>query len=96
MLLDAPGRPLRLAEVADPEPMPGQLLVEVHACGVCRTDLHLLDGELEIPDSPRILGHQIVGTVAGSDRAGRIEGAAVIDLERAVDDPKGIRSLGPP
>jgi len=68
MLLDAPGRPLRLAEVADPEPMPGQLLVEVHACGVCRTDLHLVDGELEITDSPRILGHQIVGTVAGSDR----------------------------
>ena len=68
MLLDAPGRPLRSASVADPDPSPGQLLLEVAACGVCRTDVHLADGELSLPEAPRILGHQIVGRVAGSDR----------------------------
>ena len=52
MLLDAPGRPLRLAEVPDPEPSPDQLLIEVRACGVCRTDLHLVDGDLEVPRTP--------------------------------------------
>jgi alcohol dehydrogenase, propanol-preferring len=46
-----------------PSPQPGQVLVRVHACGVCRTDLHLLDGEVAIASPPRILGHQIVGTV---------------------------------
>jgi alcohol dehydrogenase, propanol-preferring len=68
MLFDAPGRPLRPAEVAEPKPEPGQLLIEVAACGVCRTDLHLVDGELSAGHTPLILGHQIVGTVAGSDR----------------------------
>jgi alcohol dehydrogenase, propanol-preferring len=68
MLFDAPGRPLRPAEVAEPKPEPGQLLIEVGACGVCRTDLHLVDGELNAGHTPLILGHQIVGTVAGSDR----------------------------
>ncbi len=68
MLLDSPGRPLRAADVADPEPGPGELLIDVHACGVCRTDLHLLDGEVAAGHSPLILGHQIVGTVAGTGR----------------------------
>lgn len=63
MLLDAPGRPLRLAEAPMPEPGPGQVLVKVHACGVCRTDLHILDGELTRPKLPLIMGHQIVGVV---------------------------------
>jgi alcohol dehydrogenase, propanol-preferring len=67
MVLDAPGRPLRLVERDVPEPGPGELLLEVRACGVCRTDLHLLDGELDLP-SPRVLGHQIVGVVAGEGR----------------------------
>ena len=67
MVLDAPGRPLRLVERAAPEPGPGELLLEVRACGVCRTDLHLLDGELDLP-TPRVLGHQIVGVVAGEGR----------------------------
>ncbi len=65
MLLDAPGRPLRLARVPDPSPGPGQLLIRVGACGVCRTDLHVVDGELTEPKLPLIPGHQIVGTVAG-------------------------------
>ena len=64
MLLDAPGSPLRLAEVPIPEPGPGELLIEVAACGVCRTDLHIRDGELEPGHLPLTLGHQIVGTVA--------------------------------
>jgi propanol-preferring alcohol dehydrogenase len=54
---------LRAVELPDPAPGPGQLLVRVHACGVCRTDLHLLDGELDIPRPPIVPGHQIVGTV---------------------------------
>ena len=64
MLLDAPGQPLRLAEVPEPVPGPGQLLIRVAACGVCRTDLHIRDGELEPGHLPLIPGHQIVGTVA--------------------------------
>jgi len=63
MLLDAPHAPLRLAEVPAPIPGPGQTLLRVHACGVCRTDLHILDGELTKPKLPLILGHQVVGTV---------------------------------
>ncbi len=67
MLFEGVGRPLRAIERPIPRPGPGQLLLRVHACGVCRTDLHLLDGEVEISSPPRILGHQIVGTVEPSD-----------------------------
>jgi propanol-preferring alcohol dehydrogenase len=63
MLFDGPGRPLRLADVADPSPASGQVLVRVAACGVCRTDLHVVDGDLPDPKLPLVLGHQIVGTV---------------------------------
>jgi len=63
MLFDGVGEPLRLVERPVPEPGPGELLIRVQACGVCRTDLHLLDGEVEIRRPPRILGHQIVGLV---------------------------------
>jgi alcohol dehydrogenase, propanol-preferring len=69
MMLDAPGRPLRLVERDVPEPGPGQLLLEVRACGVCRTDLHLLDGELAFT-APRVLGHQIVGVTGDGRRVG--------------------------
>jgi propanol-preferring alcohol dehydrogenase len=76
MLLQRPGEPLRLLDVADPVPGPGQVLLRVHVCGVCRTDLHVVDGELPAPKLPLVLGHQIVGTVlalgpgAGLYRAG--------------------------
>jgi alcohol dehydrogenase, propanol-preferring len=74
MLLDAPGQPLRPATVADPHPGPGQVLLKVHACGVCRTDLHVADGELPHPKLPLILGHEIVGTVIDrGSRAARFE-----------------------
>jgi len=66
MLLEQPGEPLRPAELDDPAPGPGQVLVSVHACGVCRTDLHILDGELARPKLPRVMGHQIVGRIAGA------------------------------
>lgn len=66
MLFDGPGRPLRAAEVALPEPGPGQLLVRVEACAVCRTDLHIVDGELARPKIPLVLGHEIAGTVAAT------------------------------
>jgi alcohol dehydrogenase, propanol-preferring len=69
MLLDAPRSELRLADLPDPEPGPGEVLLEVAACGVCRTDLHILDGELDRPKLPLVLGHQIVGRViAGGER----------------------------
>ena len=68
MLLDAPERALREAALPEPRPGPGQLLVQVHVCGVCRTDLHVVDGELTQPKLPLVLGHQIVGTVVGEDR----------------------------
>jgi alcohol dehydrogenase, propanol-preferring len=69
MVLTAPGRPLEAAELPAPRPGPGQVRVRVHACAVCRTDLHVADGELPDPKLPLVLGHQIVGTVVeGGER----------------------------
>jgi alcohol dehydrogenase, propanol-preferring len=71
MVLDAARTPLREAELPDPEPASGQVLIEVHACAVCRTDLHIVDGELPRPKLPLVLGHQIVGRVLeGGERFG--------------------------
>ena len=66
MLLMAPGRPLEERELPVPEPGAGEVLVRVAACGVCRTDLHVTDGELPDPKLPLVLGHQIVGRIEGS------------------------------
>jgi propanol-preferring alcohol dehydrogenase len=66
MVLERQRQPLRPVELPDPEPGPGQLLISVAACGVCRTDLHIVDGDLTEPKLPLVLGHQIVGTVAGA------------------------------
>ena len=63
MVLDAPQRPLREAELPIPEPGAGEVLLEVAACGVCRTDLHVVDGELTEPKLPLVPGHQIVARV---------------------------------
>src|SRR6476646_4494676 len=65
MVLDAPRQPLVEAELPDPEPAEEQVLLEVSTCGVCRTDLHIYDGELTEPKLPLVLGHQIVGRVIG-------------------------------
>jgi propanol-preferring alcohol dehydrogenase len=64
MVLERQREPLRPADLPDPSPGPGQVLISVHACGVCRTDLHIVDGDLSEPKLPLVLGHQIVGTVA--------------------------------
>jgi len=63
MVLDRPGLPLKPAELEVPEPGAGQILIKVAACGVCRTDLHIFDGELPHPKLPLVLGHEIVGHV---------------------------------
>jgi alcohol dehydrogenase, propanol-preferring len=69
MLLRRAGEPLREGELPRPEPGDGEVLLEVKACGVCRTDLHIVDGELDNPKLPLVLGHQIVGrVVAGAER----------------------------
>lgn len=64
MVLERAGAPLRLAELKVAEPGSGQILIKVAACGVCRTDLHIFDGELRHPKLPLVLGHEIVGHVA--------------------------------
>src|SRR5690349_12337049 len=63
MVLRAAGRPLVAARLPDPRPVEGQVLVRVAACAVCRTDLHVVDGELAQPKLPLVPGHEIVGTV---------------------------------
>ena len=63
MVLDRAGRPLKPAELPVPMPGPNQILLKVAACGVCRTDLHIVDGELTHPKLPLVLGHEIVGRV---------------------------------
>jgi alcohol dehydrogenase, propanol-preferring len=65
MVLTAPDSPLVLQALPSPEPGPDQVLIQVRACGVCRTDLHIAEGELAEPKLPLILGHEIVGTVVG-------------------------------
>jgi len=65
MVLERAGEPLALNRLPVPEPGPGQLLVRVQACGVCRTDLHVVDGELTEPKLPLIPGHEVIGTVVG-------------------------------
>ncbi|HTO50923.1 MAG TPA: zinc-dependent alcohol dehydrogenase family protein [Burkholderiales bacterium] len=85
MLLDNPGRPLRLAEADRAVPAPGQVLVRVAACGVCRTDLHICDGELPFVRSPLVPGHEIVGRVEAC-------GAGVAEL--APGDRVGVPWLG--
>lgn len=63
MVLEEIGKPLELRDVPQPEPLPTEVLIHVHTCGVCRTDLHIIDGELPTPPLPLILGHQIVGMI---------------------------------
>jgi propanol-preferring alcohol dehydrogenase len=77
MVLKKAGQPLRLKEVPVPRPKPGQVLIRVHACGVCRTDLHIVDGELSEAKLPLIPGHEIVGRVAQAGE--KVEGFHVGD-----------------
>lgn len=85
MVLEKQGEPLVLCEVPDPVARAGQVLIQVHACGVCRTDLHVADGDLTEPKLPLIMGHQIVGKVLALG-----EGAQGV----AVGDRVGVPWLG--
>lgn len=69
MILNAPGRPLEPVELPIPEPSDGEVLIRIEACGVCRTDLHVIDGELADPKLPLVPGHEIVGEVVESKAA---------------------------
>ena len=64
MMLEQPRTPLVMRERPVPSPAPGEILIEIAACGVCRTDLHVVDGELPNPKLPVVPGHEIVGRVA--------------------------------
>lgn len=75
MVMDAPGRPLVLASAPRPEPGVGQVLVQVSACAVCRTDLHVLDGDLTETKFPIIPGHEIVGRIIATGEG--VEGFAI-------------------
>ncbi len=74
MVLERPGSPLHLAELPVPQPAPGQVLVRVAACGLCRTDLHIVDGDLDQPRLPLVPGHQVAGTVVA--RGERVAGSS--------------------
>lgn len=79
MVFEAPGRPLVLRDLPPPRPRPGEVLLEVRACGLCRTDLHVVDGELPDPKRSLVPGHQIVGMVreTSGDAAGLHPGQRV-------------------
>jgi propanol-preferring alcohol dehydrogenase len=77
MVLEAPRTPLQEADLPLPAAGPEQILIKVHACGVCRTDLHVIDGELTEPKLPLVPGHEIVGTIAA--RGARVERFALGD-----------------
>jgi alcohol dehydrogenase, propanol-preferring len=97
MVFDGVGLPLRPEERAIPSPRPGQVLLAVRACGVCRTDLHLLDGEVEIASPPRILGHQVVGAVVATGERDEDPGAERATAGRAAPragDRVGVPWLG--
>jgi propanol-preferring alcohol dehydrogenase len=68
MVFEGAGKPLAERQLATPAPKPGQVLIRISACGICRTDLHVFRGELPHPKSPLILGHEIVGTIAQTGR----------------------------
>ncbi len=75
MILDMQNQPLRLGELPRPRPTATEILLKVHACGVCRTDLHVIDGDLRQPKLPLVLGHEIVGTVV--EKGAQVERFAI-------------------
>ncbi len=85
MVLEKPGQPLQFKRVPIPSPGPGQVLLHIAACGICRTDLHIIDGELPHPKLPLIPGHEIVGRVVA-------RGAGVTEYE--IGDRVGVPWLG--
>src|SRR5512147_928296 len=77
MVLERLRELLKLAEIDEPSPQPLQLKLRVQACGLCRTDLHVIDGDLPLPKLPLVLGHQIVGVVV--DKGAGVHGFALGD-----------------
>jgi propanol-preferring alcohol dehydrogenase len=90
MVLDGPKTPLVLGDVPRPKPEAGQLLLRVNVCAVCRTDLHIVDGELPNPKLPLILGHQIVGRI--EEIGPSVKGPSGSDFE--IGDRVGVPWLG--
>src|SRR5437879_12318891 len=93
MVLDKAKQPLQARDVAKPKPGRGQLLVRVNSCAVCRTDLHVMDGELSDPKLPLILGHQIVGRVEEIGEPAKFI-SEISDVKLEVGDRIGIPWLG--
>jgi propanol-preferring alcohol dehydrogenase len=93
MVLDKTGQPLQLRDVPKPKPGRGQLLVRVTSCAVCRTDLHVVDGELPNPRLPLILGHQIVGRVEEMGEPANFK-SEISNQKFAIGDRVGIPWLG--
>src|SRR5215468_859751 len=84
--------PLEIEEVPTPDPKPGRVLLRVLACGVCRTDLHIVEGELA-PRKPRIIpGHQIVGEIVAGDTEPRGTGCSPVQVERSSTDARNLRA----
>jgi len=79
MVLEKSGNPLKLKDIPKPEPSAHQLLIKVNVCGVCRTDLHILDGDLNEPNLPLVPGHQIVGTIEEIGRGAESAGFKIGD-----------------
>ena len=96
MVLERANAPLVLQDVPKPKPGDGQLLLRVHACAVCRTDLHIVDGELNGPKLPLILGHQIVGTIEaiGNAETPKSEGEKPGRSQFKIGDRIGVPWLG--
>ena len=93
MILDKPGQALQPRDVPNPKPGRGQLLVRVNACAVCRTDLHVVDGELPNPKLPLILGHQIVGRVEEIGEDSNLQ-SEISNQKFEIGDRVGIPWLG--
>jgi alcohol dehydrogenase, propanol-preferring len=91
MVLERPGEPLALRELPLPVPGPGEVRIDVEACAVCRTDLHVVDGELPDPKLPLVLGHQIAGTIAALGPG--VSGASGLGT-LAIGDRVGVPWLG--
>lgn len=89
MLFETSGKPLRMTKRAGPQPGAGQVLLAVQACGVCRTDLHIIDAELTEPKLPLIIGHEIVGTVLALG-----QGTAGFSIGQRVGVPWVARTCG--
>src|SRR6201987_754905 len=93
MVLEKPAQRLQLRDVAKPKPARGQLLVRVNSCAVCRTDLHVVDGELPNPKLPLIMGHQIVGRVEEVGEPADFK-SEISNQKFAIGDRVGIPWLG--